>query len=313
MKRSRFTAWVVGGGLVVLAGVFFWVLWSERNPEDERDIRIAFREQLETWFPEAMTAPSGVYGWTRHADPPDAPVTVVLVHGLDEPGDIWDDVIPALADEPIGLWELRYPNDQAIDRSGAYLADIWSSLPPTRPVILIGHSMGGLVAREFVGVWRHPANAPSRVAGAPVQAVFLVATPNHGSEWARLRSWLELRDQYVNAQEREFSLFASMRDGAGVAKVDLRPGSEFLRELNQRPWPEGVAVRLIAGDLMDEGTLRRGLESLLEQAPNEVSRKILNQWWHKLAGRLGDGVVTVESVRLEGLEPPWFCRVRTAG
>lgn len=302
-RRSVIRATLVMLGVAVL-GTVLWISWAENHPGDERALRMAMREKLEAWFPDGMRPPSGEYGWTRHQVKEAARLTVILVHGLDEPGDIWQDLIPALGDEPVDIWELRYPNDQAVDRSSAFLAEVWPQVPADRPAVLIGHSMGGLVIRDFVGAWRHPVGAAPRVEGAAVRSVFLVGTPNHGSEWARLRVWLELRDHFLNAEEREFSLFASLRDGVGTAKVDLRPGSRFLETLNARPWPEDVELRLIAGDVLDDGVFRENLEELAARAPTEQSAHTLREWWSDVAQSLGDGVVTVESVRIEGMEDP---------
>src|SRR5260221_273174 len=46
---------------------------------------------------------------------------VVLVHGLDEPGTCWTDVVPALNSDCHVVWEFVYPNDQAIVPSAALL------------------------------------------------------------------------------------------------------------------------------------------------------------------------------------------------
>ena len=72
-------------------------------------------------------------------------------------------------------------------------------------MVLIGHSMGGLVARDFVSRWRHPIGpvqgAPG-IGGPSVAGVILVGTPNAGSEWARLRVWLEVRDHFASPAQR---------------------------------------------------------------------------------------------------------------
>ncbi|MFU8849366.1 MAG: hypothetical protein ACNA77_11735, partial [Opitutales bacterium] len=74
-----------------------WIYWAESRPEAEREWRIQLKARLEAIFPEAMTPPLGVYGWRTHQESGDARLAVVLVHGLDEPGDIWEDVTAALA------------------------------------------------------------------------------------------------------------------------------------------------------------------------------------------------------------------------
>jgi pimeloyl-ACP methyl ester carboxylesterase len=210
-------------------------------------------------------------GWAATAS---VDVRVVLVHGLDEPGDIWADLAPALGSAGFETWEFRYPNDQGIDRSADLLAVNWPRMAVDPPVVLVGHSMGGLVIRDFVTRWRHPVAGLPRVAGASVRGVILAGTPNQGSEWARLRVWLELRDQWAAGRQWGFSPFAGWHDGTGAAKVDLRPGSRFLDELNERAWPQEVPISIIGG-------------LLLPSTP-----------------ALGDGVVATESLVAPGAAPP---------
>jgi pimeloyl-ACP methyl ester carboxylesterase len=229
----------------------------------------------------------------------------VLLHGLDEPGTIWDDLAPALGRAGFEVWELRYPNDQGIDRSAAFLAERWLGLPADRPAVLIGHSMGGLLTREFVSRWRHPVGQAARVQGPAVSGVILVGTPNLGSEWARLRVWLELRDQFPTVAGRRFSLFAALRDGTGEAKVDLRPGSDFLQELNARSWPDSVPILAIAGQLLDQPAgLTAGLDAASAECKSGALRRRLSTWWSGIGAELGDGVVALDSARLPGGPPP---------
>ena len=296
-------------GLTLLAAaaiVAGWTWWAEGHPGDERQLRQLVRDRLTTWFPEQMSPDDGWHGLHQRAVPvsADEPV-VVLIHGLDDPGTIWDDLAPALQDAGFEVWELHYPNDQGIDRSADFLAAHWSELSDDRPTVLIGHSMGGLVARDFVTRWRHPVGAPARVFGPPVRGVILVGTPNHGSEWARLRIWMELRDQFSTAAQRRFSLFAALRDGAGEAKIDLRPGSEFLEDLNARPWPASVPILSIGGQLMTPPTdLSAGLSAACAETGSAELERRLHAWWTGIGNGLGDGVVTLDSLRLPGAPPP---------
>ncbi len=290
-------------GLAVF-GLAVWIYWAESRPEAEREWRIQLQAQLKAMFPEAMTPPPGVYGWRTHREPADAGLTVVLVHGLDEPGDIWEDVIAALAEVPVAVIEFRYPNDQAVDASADFLAEQWADLASERSVIFIAHSMGGLVVRDFVMRHYAPGGERSLPVGPAVRAAWLVGTPNHGSEWARLRVWLELRDHFTSAADQEYALFSALRDGTGAAKVDLRPGSRFLRDLNRHEWPEAVDLKLIAGVYFDREQINRGLDELLQRAPNEDLAAAFATWSADLREATGDGVVTVESVALAGFPPP---------
>jgi pimeloyl-ACP methyl ester carboxylesterase len=292
---------------VLLLGWVAWSWWGESAPEQERELRVRVYEQLQEWFPEQMALSEDEYGFVPRTPQalerawPD----VVLLHGLDEPGGIWDDLVPVLAEAGWVAWEFRYPNDQGIDASADFLAEAWLELPANRQVVLIGHSMGGLVARDFVGRWRHPVDVEPKVAGASVCGVLLVGTPNHGSAWARLRVWLELRDLFGTGAEREQALFHGLRDGTGAAKIDLRPGSAFLTELNARSWPAAVPIRIIGGQLLEPTpSMRRSIEAMARETGTNQTSVVLEAWWKNLGEGLGDGVVSVDSLALTSAPPP---------
>ena len=287
--------------LVALAVTLLWTWWAESHPREERRLRVLVHEQLSQWFPEEMAPVDGWHGlYPRVGATPGDAAPVLLVHGLDEPGSIWDDLVPALHAAGHAVWELRYPNDQGIDRSAEFLAAHWSELPPELPVAIIGHSMGGLVARDFVSrLWR------TEMPGPDVAGVVLVGTPNRGSDWARLRVWLELRDHFPNSAGRRFSLFAALRDGAGEAKIDLRPDSDFLRALNASPWPEGVPILVIAGRLVaPPADLADGLAAAAAETGSAALERDLSAWWSTVGEDLGDGVVGLASAGVPGEPPP---------
>ncbi|TVS12782.1 MAG: alpha/beta hydrolase [Wenzhouxiangella sp.] len=283
-----------------------WIAWIERHPDLERELRVAAQDQLEEWFPEAMTLPPELIGFQRPDETAEglAP-DLILIHGLDEPGGIWDESIAALAAAGLDAWEFRYPNDQAIDQSADLLAEYWEELASDSPVFLVGHSMGGLLIRDFVTRWRHPVAGDAHVSGPGVAGVILVATPNQGSEWARLRAWLELREWATDIPEGRFSLFASLRDGTGAAKIDLRPESSFLAELNARSWPEDVPLFIIGGRLTEPTPdMLDGLDDLAEQLGIDDLRARVEDFWRETGEGLGDGVVSVASLELEGGPEP---------
>lgn len=351
--RRLGSRWLIGPLLILVTLAAAWTWWAEAHPSAEREVRTWLHDQLRAWFPAAMNPDDGWHGLHRRAPgsgegdrPPGAALSLVLIHGLDEPGDIWDDLAPALTAEGYVVWEYRYPNDQGIDRSTDWLAELWPTLPPSPPVVLIGHSMGGLVARDFVSRWRHPVGsvqsappaptapeapavpkapgappasassaatalpaapgppAASGISGPSVVGVILVGTPNAGSEWARLRVWLEVRDYLASPAQRPRDLAAVLRDGLGEAKIDLRPDSDFLRDLNHRPWPAAVPVFIIAGrlaNLVDEQMT--ALKAAVIAAGAADLAPHLEHWDTAAGDTLGDGLVSLDSARLPGIEP----------
>ncbi|WP_290652199.1 alpha/beta fold hydrolase [Aquisalimonas sp.] len=312
MKKSwwrRRWLWIalVAPVIIWLLSVTVWTWWAEEHPSQERELRVQLHELLQEQFPEQMRLPDHRLGFIprggegrgdRHPD-------VILIHGLDEPGDIWDDMAPALREEGMEPWEFRYPNDHAIDRSVDLLAERWAELPGEQPVVLVGHSMGGLVIRDFVSRVRHPVEGEPAVEGPPVRGTILLGTPNHGSELARLRVWLGLRELVAQTQEEDFSPFAPLRSGTGAAKIDLRPGSQFLTKLNERPWPEGIPLRLIGGMLGEpDPDLLDAVGGIAAELGTQEMPRQFEHWWRKLGEGVGDGVVPVSSLSLADAPPP---------
>ena len=116
----------------------------------------------------------------------DAPVTLVLAHGWTLSQAAWDDVADLLAERIArgGLRLVRY--DQrghgrstwgsapdvaplSIDQLGHDLADVIDQLAPTGPVVLGGHSMGGMTIMAL-------AAARPELFGGRVRGVALVST-----------------------------------------------------------------------------------------------------------------------------------------
>ena len=119
------------------------------------------------------------------------------------------------------------------------------------------------------------------------------------------RGQAELRDQFPTYQGRRFSLFAALRDGAGEAKIDLRPDSDFLRDLNDRPWPAEVPILAIAGRLLAApADLTEGLEAAATAIGSPKLERRLSAWWSGIGEDLGDGVVSLASAGLPGGPTP---------
>lgn len=229
---------------------------------------------------------------------------VVLVHGLDEPGGIWDQLAPALASDGHTVVRFEYPNDQAIALSATSFfesVDLISERGVLR-MDLVCHSMGGLVARD--AITRDGFESKSIV----VERLVTIGTPHGGSPWARLRAVSEIREQvqrWVESDDLDPKrLMGFARDGVGQAGTDLLPGSDFLVELNSRSLGDEIKVTCIVGRMVSkQGTVLGSLaiDTTLPDLIGQRDAGAIRRELEKLTQELGDGVVPMSSAVLDGV------------
>ncbi len=269
----------------------------------------------------------GVYLLGEAATPADAPAwnalgketperVVLLVHGLDEPGSIWDDLAPALRGAGFAVARFEFPNDQGIGASARELGAALRTLRAagTRRVDLVCHSMGGLVAWDSL---TSPGDYAGKAQGSEelpaVDRLFLIGTPFRGSELARARAVTEVREQvlrwWATKSKNVHELARAREDGLGEAGDDLRPGSAYLSELMARPRPQGGRTTVIVGRVT--AAAAEGITEFLKDpvfgeilTPEEVARlsERVRGAAAKIESEVGDGVVPMSSARLENVE-----------
>ena len=140
--------------------------------------------------------------------------TIVLIGGLDSKygdngkgeGQTWQGVYDYLHSR--GYRVLVPPmtkgssSDEVMDSQGGYLYDNWKRLDnwlaapaqkvaPNTPVVLVGHSMGGLIARGFAESSFKPFNVK-------VVGIYQIDTPNLGSPQSAIGRWV---DESVSVEE----------------------------------------------------------------------------------------------------------------
>ena len=141
-----------------------------------------------------------------------------------------------------------------------------------------------------------------------------VCPPNHGSALAQYGPLLESFDQLYNLTNRRDGkrprvLLKMITDGFNEASADLDPKSDLLRDLNRCPRDANVRYSILAGNA---GPLKPGMTSLLGNVwdriatavdkPQELDVRVRDVIdCGELQNGRGDGVVTIESARLDGV------------
>ena len=229
---------------------------------------------------------------------------VVLIHGLDSHSGVWWSMAQLLQGEGYQVGYFGFPSDGPIAGDASRLADDMAALHRTFPaarVSLIGHSMGGLIARAYIEGDRYT---------QPIDHFIALGPPNHGSPWTRERFLLEANEQYwlwrINPDWSPIWMFT---DGHGEAADDLKPDSKFLAALNDRPRRAGVQYTIVMGD---HHVLARFAGNTVGSMEACFSKRVwglrrcragLERVETKLADCKGDsdGVVPVASARLAGV------------
>ncbi len=313
-KKHKRRIWLIVIAAVVILIALYQFAY-DRFSEREKDLRIQLREKVERRFPdqaEKVAATYGLYhfGSNRNlrqdANPTEDPV--VLIHGLDDPEKVWRNLAPTLVKEGFDVWKMQYPNDQPIRDSARLFFErlkIFRKLGAER-IMIVGHSMGGLVSREALTNPDFDYIEMARNGEVPkVVELIMVGTPNHGSEFARFRVVTEFREQWIRAARGEGHWLRGILDGVGEAKIDLLPGSQFLTQLNARPYPEGVRMSIIAGIAtpLDDEKIAGFIASNREKLPENTHSMLkgLEEALRSATHGLGDGLVTVSSTRLDGV------------
>lgn len=169
-------ALVAAGGAVGLAAERRTVGRARRRPDP--DAREAFFG-LTPDRQQTVTADDGVPLHVEQ-DGPDAPPTVVFCHGYTQELAVWYYQRQALASDGVArlvFWDQRShgrsgrgaPESATMDRLGSDLFAVIEATAPTGPVVLVGHSMGGMTIMALAD--SHP-----ELFGERVVAVALLST-----------------------------------------------------------------------------------------------------------------------------------------
>jgi len=277
-------------------------------------LRTQIRKTVKEMFPEKAAEFSQTFGLFLFETDREKPreeilgrKTVVLIHGLDDPGKVWQNLAPELAKEDYNVLLMEYPNDQPVVESSQLFFEELQELKEFGIVriSIVAHSMGGLVSREMLTSHKFEYRRSVNENLVPeVARLIMVGTPNHGSQMARFRLFGEVRDHIARLSKGEIAWQGAIFDGAGEAKIDLLPDSRFLTELNNRPHPD-IDMFIIAGitSPWQEDDINGMVDDVRKEVPEDQQELVndIGEYLIEMTHGLGDGLVTVESARLEGI------------
>ncbi len=226
-------------------------------------------------------------------------IPVLMVHGLRSSPLTWRDLLNDLQADPriranYQFWMFLYPSGLPVPRSASYLREHLARVrdhfdphrddPGMRRMVVIGHSMGGLLTKALVqtsgdALWNslHPVPfqslaAPAEVrdhletvffydADPDVQRVVFIATPHRGSRIAssfvgrlgdalvELPRDLTRIDEWFDGEADRVDATEAHQVTRGVPSSidDLQPDAPHLRAYLETPIREGVRVHTIIG------------------------------------------------------------------
>jgi pimeloyl-ACP methyl ester carboxylesterase len=222
-------------------------------------------------------------------DPARTPV--IFVHGLQETGASWAPMIDSLRNDPwirehYQFWFFSYPSGYPYPYSAALfrrdLDGIRRAFPNHKRVVLIGHSMGGMICRLMVTdagdkIWRNFfATPPAKTPLAPntrklleeslmfshrpdVQRAVFISTPHRGSKFAA--GWIGRIGAALVRTPRLFTAIYTSSKPLLIAdpaarplkrmpnSVDtLEPNDRFVLAVNRLPIAPGIPYHSIMGD-----------------------------------------------------------------
>ena len=193
---------------VPLLLTLFWfaVAWWFRAERPEA-VRLTLPARIAMFGGEyvalARSIPRMIFYRALMPDPPPAPaeLPILLLHGVGCNAGVWSGFRRRLEQRGLGpIYALSYgPPLASIEhfagQAAARISDIEVATGASQ-VVLVGHSMGGLVARAYL----------RQYGGAKVRRLITIGTPHHGS----MHAWLM----------------------AGVSLAQMRPANAWLAVLN---------------------------------------------------------------------------------
>lgn len=143
---------------------------------------------------------------------------VVFVHGIKGTPANFTHIAAALDRSRFHPWFLFYPTGESLDKSAELLHMILDEMLPFEDIVIVAHSMGGLVSRAAIVKYSQSRRSDY------IRAYISLSSPYGGVEAARA---------------------ASMSDVSAPSWLDLPPSSDFITHTMKEPIPEHVKFHML--------------------------------------------------------------------
>lgn len=277
-------------------------------------LRVVFDEKAFAWIKPKRSAIAAKIDWDSDWNSESGSgvssdkqrTKVLFIHGLKSSPERFDEIRQYLRSKGVLTAAAEYDDQQPIAESAKQLSALFrdqrTSLSTEAGVaggnvFLVGHSMGGLVAREWI--------ENERLYDTSLKGLVTVGTPHQGSSWASMPPLLDLfvgGDLDVSGV-MDVLLHQNSADGIN----DLMPESSFLRSLNARPRRSGVSYTAIVGtgSPVTEAEVQQARQTLKRLSAEDGFLKAIQPRIRPLLGNFdevirgqGDGVVAVSSATI---------------
>ncbi len=221
-------------------------------------------------------------------------IPVIFVHGLQDTPASWAPMINQLRDDPVirrryQLWVYSYPSGYPYSYSAALfrreLDAIARTYPDRKKIVLVGHSMGGMVSRLMITdagdkIWLSYFGKPPAQTNIPaedrkifeealifnhrpeVERVIFMSTPHRGSElavnWIGRIAGSLVRIPLTVASVPLTVVSSAVTNNAAAAPLPLKrlpnsidtlsPKNRFVLAVNKIPITPGIPYHSIIGD-----------------------------------------------------------------
>ncbi|MFW0789240.1 alpha/beta fold hydrolase [Gordonia sp. CPCC 205333] len=192
----------------------------------------------------------------------DPVATIVLLHGLSLTSEVWDQVSDKLTASSTRLRVISYDSrghggssggEPSLETLADDLAFVVGRLVPTGPLVLAGHSLGGMTMLALAQ--RHPDLVARRVTGA----VFVATTPGLGKTLERIPGargatrFVQMAVRHAAVPQRPAPLVRQFARGAFGAHPSRRQLASTIAQSSQAHMP---AIASLIGSIADHDRIK---------------------------------------------------------